>query len=223
MKNTPRDIYKVARTAKGYQARQRILIATAELLGDKGIDNVTVLAICEQANIGRTTLYNYFKDANEAIQALLGEFAIEIQAQFELIHGGRPRGMSRMAYCLRFLMERAWRDPVWGKLAVSLRNAGPHFDDYLEAQISLEIAAAIEASEINLATQEQSALTPFICSIVADMVKKLSNKEVQLKDITPVIALILRAAGMEPHVAEEATSQRISRALIGRSWLVPDS
>ena len=133
----PDDVFRLARTAKGYRARQKILKATADVLGEHGLHNVTVLAICEQANIGRTTLYNYFKDADEAIHALMDDFAVEIQQQFEQIHGEQSRGVMRMAFCIRFILERAWRDPAWGKLAVNLRSAGPQFDDFVIAQVSL--------------------------------------------------------------------------------------
>ena len=105
MKNEPSDVFKLARTAKGYRARQNILIATASVLGERGLDNVTVLAICEQADIGRTTLYNYFKDAEDAVASVLEESATELQAQFEHIHGERERGVRRLSYCLRFILE----------------------------------------------------------------------------------------------------------------------
>lgn len=220
MANKPNDVFKLARTAKGYRARQRILRATADILGERGLDNVTVLAICERADIGRTTLYNYFKDADEAIQALMEEFAVEIQEQFEQIHGGQPRGVKRLAYCLRFILERAWRDPMWGKLAVNLRAVGPQFDNYVIAQVSLEIAAGLENDEVNLSSPEASALPQFIASVIADTLRKLSSKETQLKEITPIVLLILRASGVETAFAGEAASQKVSRALFSRSWLV---
>ena len=220
MKNEPSDVFKLARTAKGYRARQNILIATASVLGERGLDNVTVLAICERANIGRTTLYNYFRDADEVVDALMDTFATEIQQQFEQIHGGRARGTKRMAYCLRFIMERAWRDPSWGKLAANLRSAGPQFDDYVIAQVSLEIAAGLENGEMQLSSREAGALPQFITSVVADTSHKLSTKELLLRDVSPTILLILRAAGVETLLAEEAVSQKISRALFAHSWLV---
>ncbi len=220
MANEPTDVFRLARTAKGYRARQKILRATADVLGERGLDNVTVLAICERADIGRTTLYNYFKDAEEAIDALMGEFAVEIQQQFEQIHGGRPRGVKRMAYCLRFILERAWRDPSWGKLAVSLRAAGPHFDDYVIAQVSLEIAAGLENGEMELSAPEANALPKFIASVIADTSRKLTTKELQLGDIVAVVLLILRASGVNATVAQDAASQKSSRALLARSWLV---
>ncbi len=222
MKNNPSEVFKVARTAKGYQARQRILIATAELLGECGVDNITVLAICEHANIGRTTLYNYFTDSSDVIQELLSEFVTEIQSQFEQIHGDKPRGTIRLAYCLRFLMERSWRDPVWGKLAINLRDAGPAFDTYMKEQINLEINGAIVNNELTLTKQELDVLSPFISSIVTDMCRKLSSREAALKEITPIIALSLRAAGATPSLVKQAVSQKLSRALFKRSWLISE-
>lgn len=222
MATDPNDIFKLARTAKGYRARQRILIATADVLGERGLDNVTVLAICERAEIGRTTLYNYFKDADEAIQALMGEFTVEIQQQFELLHGDMPRGVKRLAYCLRFILERAWRDPMWGKLAVSLRAAGPQFDALLKDQVDLEINAALENGETNLSAKEVKALPAFVASVVADTSRKLSDKEAQLKDITPIILLLLRASGVKAPMSEAAVNQKVSRAVFVRSWLVEE-
>jgi len=57
---------------------------------------------------------------------------------------------------IRFVMERAWRDPTWGKFAVNLRNVGPLFDSYMKAQVSLEIAATVDTGEMAVLGREMA-------------------------------------------------------------------
>ena len=73
---------------------------------------------------------------------------------------------------------------------------------------------------MELSAPEANALPQFIASVIADTSRKLTTKELQLKDIVTVLLLILRASGVNATIAQDAASQRISRALLARSWLV---
>ena len=79
----------------------------------------------------------------------------------------------------------------------------------------MEIKAGIESGEMKISAHEATALPQFVATVIADTSRKLSTRAVQLKDITPIILLILRASGVNAQLAKEAASQKISRALPG--------
>jgi AcrR family transcriptional regulator len=57
----------VARKQKA--ARQRILVAAAELFAERGFDGVSVSDIAESAEVGRTTFFRHFGDKQEVVFA----------------------------------------------------------------------------------------------------------------------------------------------------------
>ncbi len=222
MQSDPKEIYTLAKTAKGYRARQNILRATAKVVAHKGLESATVLAICEQADIGRTTLYNYFKDAEDAVASVLDESAAELQAQFELIHGEQERGIKRLAYCLRFILEQANADPDWGRLIVELYRLGSQVDAYLRTQVELEISAASKHGEVDLTKTETDALVRVISASVVRLCDRLSKGEADTGEIAPTIIALLRGAGVDKKNAKNASNQKLSQKAIFRSSMFSD-
>lgn len=218
MQRDPQEIYGLAKTAKGYRARQNILRATAKVVANQGLESATVLAICEQADIGRTTLYNYFKDAEDAVARVLEESATELQAQFEHIHGERERGVKRLGYCLRFILERAYADPDWGRLFVELYKFGPQVDMYLRAQVELELQAAGAEGDADLSKKETDALVRVISASLIRLCDRLAKKEADISEIAPTITALLRGAGVKKRTAASASNQKFPKdALVGAS------
>ncbi|MPZ53407.1 MAG: TetR family transcriptional regulator [Acidimicrobiia bacterium] len=57
----------------GIETRTRILDATRELLGEFGIEAITIKAICEHADILPGSFYNLFNSKEEVILTVIGE------------------------------------------------------------------------------------------------------------------------------------------------------
>lgn len=51
------------------EVREAILATTAALVGERGLQSVTMSQIAEQAGIGRATLYKYFPDVESILMA----------------------------------------------------------------------------------------------------------------------------------------------------------
>lgn len=67
--------------------RQRLLEATADLLKEKSVRNISVVDIARKANTSPATFYQYFKDVGEATLRLAELAAEEVPAVIELIDG----------------------------------------------------------------------------------------------------------------------------------------
>jgi len=65
--------------------RNRLLQATADLLGEKSVRDVAVVDIARQAQTSPATFYQYFKDVSEAILRLAERAADEMPAMLDLI------------------------------------------------------------------------------------------------------------------------------------------
>ena len=54
--------------------RERIMLATFELVSEEGLGAVTMTAIAERADVARQTLYNHFTDVEQIVIAGMDEF-----------------------------------------------------------------------------------------------------------------------------------------------------
>ena len=72
---------------RALQTRRRLLDATAKLLAQKSVRDVSVVEIAREAGTSPATFYQYFKDANEAALVLAEEAADELPALMEGLDG----------------------------------------------------------------------------------------------------------------------------------------
>lgn len=63
----------MARYRVGLETRERILSATRELLGEVGIEGVTLKAITDRARVGAGSFYNLFETKEEAVLEVVRE------------------------------------------------------------------------------------------------------------------------------------------------------
>ena len=72
---------------RALKTRQRLLDATAKLLNDRSILDISVVEIAREAGTSPATFYHYFKDVEEAALQLAEQAAEELPAVLELIDG----------------------------------------------------------------------------------------------------------------------------------------
>ena len=78
------------RERKKRETRERIITTALELFGRKGIENTTIDEIAAAADIGKGTIYNYFRTKEDIVVAFVME--IERGVQAELPRLVRKRG-----------------------------------------------------------------------------------------------------------------------------------
>ncbi len=70
---------------RALSTRQRLLDATAELLEERSVRDVSVVEIARKANTSPATFYQYFKDVSEATLRLAERAADEVPSVVEMI------------------------------------------------------------------------------------------------------------------------------------------
>lgn len=72
---------------RAMKTRQRLLDATAQLLGERSVLDISVVEIARTADTSPATFYHYFKDVEEAALQLAEQAAGEMPALVEAIGG----------------------------------------------------------------------------------------------------------------------------------------
>jgi AcrR family transcriptional regulator len=68
----------MARYRVGLETRARILSATRDVLGEAGLENVTLKAITDRAGVGAGSFYNLFDSKEEAVLEVLRDAIVAI-------------------------------------------------------------------------------------------------------------------------------------------------
>lgn len=72
---------------RGTETRQRLLVATEELLREKGLRDLRVVDIARRVGSSPATFYQYFKDADEAVLVLAWDLVDAVGPVVEIIDG----------------------------------------------------------------------------------------------------------------------------------------
>jgi len=72
---------------RALHTRQRLLSATAELLDERSVRDISVVEIARKAQTSPATFYQYFKDVSEATLRLAEQAVEELPALLELVDG----------------------------------------------------------------------------------------------------------------------------------------
>jgi TetR/AcrR family transcriptional regulator, transcriptional repressor for nem operon len=87
-------------TSKGIQTRQRIIVAAADLIFERGVAGTTMEDVRGAAEVSSSQIYHYFADKEALVQAV-------IEYQNETIIGGQEPMLARLDTLAGL---RAWRD-----------------------------------------------------------------------------------------------------------------
>lgn len=106
----------MARYAAGRRTERRILAAVGDLLAERGLDGVTVKAICDRAGIGAGSFYNLFSSKEEAVLRVVADAIAEVDPHPE---GSAPDRLDELvdAY-IAFLRRRSRLARIYVQVAV---------------------------------------------------------------------------------------------------------
>jgi len=149
-------------TPKARRTRASLIEAARVAIGKKGVLGVTVLEVCEAAEVGRTSFYNYFDDADQLVMSVVQDSAQSLKEQFDALHEGMPRGLGRLERCLQMILTLAVDDQETALLITSLSQSIDTKPDLLFQEINQELEGANQAGELNLSKEHRMSLSQFL-------------------------------------------------------------
>ena len=128
-------------TPKARRTRAALLTAARSIIAEDGLDALTVMRVCDQAQVGRTSFYNYFPDVAVLALHVAEATAQDIRHAFNATHEGTPRGAARLGACLGMLVEQAAANQQDMLLLTSLARQDGPVRNILSDEIAAELAA----------------------------------------------------------------------------------
>jgi len=109
------------------ETHQKLLNAAFQLMAERGVDGVSINEITELADVGIGSFYNHFA-TKEALHAeLLDRIFEEFADALDHLVKSIDDPAESMAICLRHTINRARREPQWGRflLREALSSSSP--------------------------------------------------------------------------------------------------
>ena len=178
-------------TPKAKRTRTSLLTAARYLVGEKGVDGVTVMGVCDHAKVGRTSFYNYFKDIPELLSTIANEVGLMVKDRFEQLHGNQPRGGERLRLCLRMILQIASEETEFALLITSLSNRYPEIKNLLRSQINLELSAIRENSLLEITQEDCEAQSDFLTVATLALVDELASKQLPTQAIEKYVSYLM--------------------------------
>jgi len=110
-------------------------------IGKNGVSGVTVVSVCTEAGVGRTSFYNYFADTDALITEVATEAATGIKDRFDQLHKAEPKGRGRLRACIGMILTLSIDDREFMLLVTSLAQSVPAVAELLETEIIAELSA----------------------------------------------------------------------------------
>jgi len=198
----------LGRRAKKAEATRRALVSAAkQLMSSGGPDAVTIASITTAADIGQGTFYNYFKNRDEVIDAVILEEVESLGDRLDRLTSGMTDAAEIYAFSLRHLMHTAVSDPVWGWLVVRLGIAQQGLLSQLGPRAARDLQIGIDSGRFDIPDLAVATATTFgsLLAVMRDYLR--SDKQIDPSDV--YAENLLRMVGISPSEAREISRKQL--------------
>lgn len=156
-----------ARTRKSIATRERIMAAAADLMSERGATDFQMSEVSERCGLSKGSLYYYFSDRAELVQAIFDRSVDELVGRVESAVAQAPSSADSIRQVMRALAEGVWTgSPLTLAMTRELLSAQ---DDLLPSvEGRLERIVAIIAAQLERAKGEGLIREGVDCRVVAD-------------------------------------------------------
>ncbi|WP_332802224.1 TetR/AcrR family transcriptional regulator [Sphingomonas sp. RT2P30] len=136
------------RRYKAYeQTHQQLIQAAVRLIGDRGLEAISLAALAREAGVNRTTVYYHFDDR----EAVLAD--VKLWSSQQIVRAFQPDlpQTERIDYVTRFVLENPEVMKLWIEEFISpgnIRDSYPHWDALVDG-VRTHLAAAFPAQEVD--------------------------------------------------------------------------
>ena len=176
-------------TPKGRRTRSALVDAAGTIIGREGVTGLSIMSVCAEADVGRTSFYNYFEDLDALREAVAIKATRTIKNRFDGLHADQPRGLKRLEGCLSMILHLAAKDRETILLVTALAETTPEIGGLLEAEIDAELAAAFSSH-----TRERKALARFLSVSVMALSRELAKGHLPPNSIPLHLSFLMRAS-----------------------------
>lgn len=136
-------------------------------MAERGVDAVGLSEITEAADLGAGTLYNYFQNRDEIVEAIAEDSVESLGAALDRLTADMPDAAEVFAASLRHVVRRAITDPMWGWFVVRMGVAHPVLIDILGPRAARDLRKGVDSGRFSVPDVEIATSCTFGAMIAA--------------------------------------------------------
>lgn len=158
-------------------------------MADRGMEGVAIQEITEAADVGFGTFYNYFESKEAIHDALVSEVFESFGAALDLIAERVEDPAEVFAASVRYTLQRAQEEPLWGRFLVRVGFGPRVLDQGLAPRMLRDLQTGVAAGRFRADDLPMTtiAVRGAVLSAV-DLHAKLANRDAGDRGFTDLVA-----------------------------------
>ncbi len=190
---------------KKARTRQALLEAAIRLYAEKGVGELLLNELAEQAGVSNGTVYNYFKTRDEVLQAVGIELANQLSQRVTVISQGIENGAARVAVGVRTFIRQARLDPVWAAAVVRVFQYDRNIRSIVAENLRFDLQLGLRQGAFRY--QDEAIAMGFVASVTTGAITGILDGVDQPNYDTVVAEMLLLGLGLTP-----AKARRIAQS-----------
>lgn len=179
---------------KKARTRQQLLEAALRIYARKGVGELALHELAEEAGVSNGTIYNYFRSREEVLQAVGIALAEQLSHQIIAASIGVSRGAERMAIGIRRFVLQAIVEPQWASALISVVRYAEGMMSAVADYVRADLQSGKQQGDFHY-VNEEVALGLLLAAVMGAMTAVIEGRAVKDHDII-IAEMILLALGV---------------------------
>lgn len=194
---------------KKMRTRRQLIDAALRIYARKGVGEMALNELAEEAGVSNGTVYNYFRTREDVLDAVGIALADQLSHQVVEASIGVTQGVERMAIGIRRYIRQAAQDPEWARALVSVARYTEGMLSALAIYVRADLQLGQQQGDFRFA-DEEVALGLVLAATMGSMTAAVNGMKAGNHD-SLVAEMILMALGVQPEKAHTVANLPIPR------------
>lgn len=181
---------------KKARTRQALVEAAMRIYAGKGVGELQLNELAEEAAVSNGTVYNYFKTREEVLQAVGIELANQFSHRITAVSQGIENGAERLVVGVRMFIHQGRRDPVWVSAVVRVFQYDKNIRSVVANNLRGDLQLGLQQGQLHY-KHEEVAMGLVASATIGAMTAILDGFDQPEYDAT-LAEMLLLGLGMTP-------------------------
>lgn len=184
--------------------QRRIHQAALRLFADKGVNQVNISDLAQEAGVARGTIYNNVESVEQLFRQVASQLSKEMHQRVSKSFAEVQDPAQRLANGIRFFIRRTHEEPQWGAFLSRFAMSDSTLREMFYSQATIDLMTGLQAGRYQFRQEQMVSVISLISgSTLAAMFLVIEGLKTWREAGSDTAELILRSLGLS---SEEARS-----------------
>ncbi len=139
---------------KKARTRQSLVEAALRIYAQKGIGELHLNELAEEAQVSNGTVYNYFRSREEVLDAVGVELASQFSLKVSTLSQGIDNGAERLSVGVRMFIEQTLQDPLWASAVVCVYQYDQNIRSAVVNSLRHDLQLGLQQGHFHVANED---------------------------------------------------------------------